>query len=179
VGADLDPLSVLISRAKTTPISASELSKVARIPHEVDYSDGTPSLIPEVKNLHHWFTPDAVRELSAVKSRCLTLPEPTKTFALVVFSSIIRRVSNADDQTQKTYVSHTLPKRPPPPHELLPIFVQRAIRGMEEYARLLPKPPSGTVLQADARWVPAGAEFEDVVTSPPMWTQSSTSTTRC
>jgi SAM-dependent methyltransferase len=167
VGADLDPLSVLISKAKTNLIPARELSEFSKVPRTVIYSTEATELVPEVKNLSHWFAPSAARELSAIKKRCLELPEPTRTFALVVFSSIIRRVSKADDQTQKTYVSHTLAKKAPAPHDLFPIFVQRAVRGMEEYSRLLPKPPSGIVLRSDARHAPVGVDFDDVVTSPP------------
>lgn len=166
VGMDIDPLAVTIATAKTQPLPEKDLVLLERYWKDYDYSRESPDLIPAVPNLFHWFSHEAVAQLSAIKSGCLSLPTQLQLFCLIVFSSIIRRVSNADDQTQKTYVSHTLPKAPPLPSELFPIFLQRAIDGMREYISLLPRPPIGTVIHADARRLPE-IEFDDVLTSPP------------
>lgn len=54
---------------------------------------------------------------------------------LICFSSIIRRVSNADNESQKTYVSHTKVKQPEDANSLffsqLDLFVDRAIKFSE------------------------------------------------
>jgi hypothetical protein len=166
VGMDIDPLAVAIARAKTQPLSEKDLTLIEKHWRNHDYRLSRPELIPNVPNLPHWFSPQTVQQLSGIKYGCLSLPPEPQLFCLIVFSSIIRRVSNADDQTQKTYVSHTLPKMPPAPSEIFPIFLRRAIEGMREWSRLLPRPVVGKVVKGDARSF-SGHEFDDVLTSPP------------
>jgi len=111
VGVDFDPLAVLISRAKTLPLSVRQLSEMRKYwagEIRLDNDDDVADVVP---NFYHWFRPDIAKQLAFIKRRALQIEdEPLKLFSLVVFSSIIRRVSNADDQTQKTYVSGTLKK---------------------------------------------------------------------
>lgn len=165
-GVDVDPLAVAIARAKTQPLSGDELGLLDRHWRGHDYRREGLELIPEVPNLLHWFSRGTAGQLSGIKAACLELPPKLQLFSLIVFSSIIRRVSNADDQTQKTYVSHTLPKTPPAASETFPVFMQRAIEGMKEYVRALPGPVVGNIVRGDARELP-NLEFDDVLTSPP------------
>lgn len=167
VGVDIDPLSVSISTAKTRRLSERELILLAGYWRKHNYEKAAPEMVPKVPNLSHWFSDHAVLQLSSIKAGCVNLPPRLRDFSLVVFSSIIRRTSNADDQTQKTYVSHTLPKTPATPATLFPIFLKRAIDGMMEYRRLLPKEPDGMVLQRDCAIEIEDLEFSDVLTSPP------------
>ena len=167
LGADIDPLSVMITRAKTQPLTNEELSELEGVWASHDYDEFIPNLVPEVPNLEHWFSETAIRELTSIKGTCLELPPRLQLFSLVVFSSIIRRVSNADNQTQKTYVSHTLPKDPPKPSEIFPVFIERAIIGMREYSQMLPKTPQGLIVRADARGDITLNSFNDIITSPP------------
>ncbi|WP_126175450.1 TRM11 family SAM-dependent methyltransferase [Tsuneonella rigui] len=164
VGLDFDPLGVLISKVKTTPLSMEELVSLDEHWRWAVPRHGPTPLAPDVPKLSHWFLPEHVSQLSAIKARCLQLPERLRDFSLVVFSSIIRRVSNADDQTQKTYVSGTLPKRPPEPRQLFPIVMARAIAGMSEYSVACRAQPR--VRRADAR-EKIGEPVHGVVTSPP------------
>jgi hypothetical protein len=167
IGTDIDRLSVLIASAKTVPLSHKQLQMIRRAWSDHDYEHGNPELEPDVPTLRHWFTETAIRQLTSIKARCLSFPEPARRFCLVVFSSVIRRVSNADDQTQKTYVSGTLKKTPPVPQQLFPVFLERAVDGMSEYASLLRRPPCGRVLHGDARSFRDYGEIGDVLTSPP------------
>lgn len=166
LGIDIDPLAVLVAKAKTRLLVEPELEELESHWAEVDYGKGAPELVPDVPNLMHWFNETAVRELSAIKRHCLDLPAGTREFSLVVLSSIIRRVSKADDQTQKTYVSGTLPKSPPLPSALFPVFLSRAIDGMREYGTRLPVHPRVSVQVSDARCFES-MRFDDVITSPP------------
>lgn len=167
VGCDIDPLSILIVRAKVSPLSTSQLIKAHAVLGRIDWRTGHAHLIPAVPNLRHWFTEAAIIELSALKSACLELEEPLRTFALVLFSSIIRRVSNADDQTQKTYVSHTNVKTPPLPSQLFPVILRRALERMAEFFKACESLPSCKALIHDSRDSFAEFNFDDVVTSPP------------
>lgn len=166
VGIDMDPMSALISKAKTTRLSGGELRDWAEYWRAHDFSEDHPELYPQVPNLSHWFSGRCVQELSSLKYHCNALPEPLKTVSLVLFSSIIRRVSNADDQTQKTYVSHTQPKSPPLPSVLFSIFLERAIKGYTEFLWRTSSAMPGVIIRGDARSF-NDVTFHDVVTSPP------------
>lgn len=167
IGMDIDPLSVMISTAKTQVLSESEICDMEKFWSDHDFNRECAHVIPTVPNLTHWFTDLALTQLSSIKAKCRELSPRLRLFSLIVFSSIIRRVSNADDQTQKTYVSHTLPKTPPAPAAIFHIFLQRAITGMREYVTRLPSAPKGEIVQGDARFNLRDFAFDDVITSPP------------
>ena len=166
VGVDFDPLAVLISQVKTMSLTPRQLAEVR---HYWDARIGMEhpnDLERAVPNLYHWFTTDAARQLEFIKRKAMRLDdEMLRRFSLVVFSSIIRRVSNADDQTQKTYVSGTLKKVAPAPSEVFPIAIDRAVRGMESYATARKAPVS--VRRADARQWHSHERLDGIITSPP------------
>jgi len=167
LGKDIDPLAVMIAKAKTTPIPETQLLELERFWQHHNFSREASDLIPAVPNLQHWFNEEALVQLSSIKAHCLGLPSLLSDFSMVVFSSIIRRVSNADDQTQKTYVSHTLPKKPPLPAAIFPVFLERAIVGMREYCKALPAAPRGHISIGDSRIDDLEIDCFDVLTSPP------------
>lgn len=167
VGMDIDPLAVAIATAKLHPLTEEEIHQLEKFWKHHNYQQEMLDFIPPVRNLSHWFTNKAITELSSIKARCAELSPNLRLFSLIVFSSILRRVSNADDQTQKTYVSHTLPKTPPAPSVLFPVFLERALQGMNDYIERLPKAPNGYVLLGDARIEVERLQFHDIITSPP------------
>lgn len=79
---------------------------------------------PELETLEHWFNDEAINDLGLLRSIIEEYKDDKNIydFLIVTFSSIIRKVSNADDQSQKTYVSHTNIKNPP---SVLPLFIKR------------------------------------------------------
>ncbi len=116
IGFDIDPLAILISKVKTNLISHNDLEKakilfnkqIKKYNHKKKYS------APAIENLNHWFTDDAINKLAYINEIISKyFNGDIKNFLLITYSSIIREVSNADNQTQKTYVSHTLKKSPP------------------------------------------------------------------
>src|SRR5205085_8451 len=100
--------------------------------------------------------------------RQLECTEDERCFLLCVFSSIIRWVSNADDQTQKTYVSGTLKKKPP---EVPPTFwkaFDRALAGLRQLELYRLPRSQAKVIQGDAADIRLPeASIDLVVTSPP------------
>ncbi|HYT39544.1 MAG TPA: modification methylase, partial [Acidimicrobiia bacterium] len=99
----------------------------------------------------------------------LDCDEAERAFLLVVFSSTLRWVSNADDQSQKTYVSGTLRKSPPDVRAVFRRFLRRAVAGLADLNR---KRHSESVAvipdDADATRLGLGPESVDLaVTSPP------------
>ena len=166
IGVDFDPLAVLISQVKTTVLSARQRAEVQRYWTGGIGTASDDDLAGALPNLYHWFTPEIAKQLAFIKQKALRLAdEELKLFSLVVLSSIIRRVSNADDQTQKTYVSGTLKKIPPTACKLFPSFLDKAVRGMESYARA--RRVSVIVQRGDARKWRNPQKLDGIVTSPP------------
>lgn len=141
IGVDIDPLSVMISKVKTTRVNEKELEKISGwLMKEIKANrKGTFKL--DCETIEHWFTKDAIKKLSAIRTLINQIPEKfgnvkkvkdIQDLLLICFSSIIRRVSNADDESQKTYVSHTKIKEPKEVNSLffiqLDLFVNRAIK---------------------------------------------------
>jgi hypothetical protein len=166
MGVDFDPLAILISHAKTVALSEKQITTLGTYWSGAlgvcDYHDLTAA----VPNLHHWFTPEIAGQLAFIKRKAMQLHDDAlRLFSLVVFSSVIRRVSNADDQTQKTYVSGTLRKTPPTPVVLFPFFMEKAIRGMASYSACERAPV--LVERGDARNWSGPAAIDAIITSPP------------
>ena len=172
IGVDLDPLACMITRAKTAPVSAQRIGYLGSA-LRTNWKGPAKQLVqpmPDLVRFTHWFTETTWASLQSLRNAILKLDctEEERVFLVCVFSSIIRWVSNADDQTQKTYVSGTLKKTPPAVEPIFWRAFDRALAGLQglELARL------GTaqveVLQADAASLPLKPESIDlIVTSPP------------
>jgi hypothetical protein len=89
-----------------------------------------------VENVEHWFEGVAWRKLVSLYGQILELPadDREKEFFLVVFSSILRAVSRADDQSQKTYVSGTRTKTAP---EVFVTFQRQLGRAVARMTQLV------------------------------------------
>lgn len=141
IGVDIDPLSAMISKVKTTRIDEKELDKISVWLIKEIKAKKKGTFKPDCETIEHWFTKDAIKKLSSIRTLINQIPEKfgntkkvkdIENLFLICFSSIIRRVSNADDESQKTYVSHTKIKEPKEVYSLfftqLDLFVDRAIK---------------------------------------------------
>lgn len=173
-GVDLDPLARLIAGAKTTPVDPvavrSSLDEIKRRFRGSRRFDGEAPM-KGVQNFHHWFTAQNAAELAEILDRILELDvgEAERRFLLVCFSSCLRWVSNADDQTQKTYVSGTRSKTPPP---AFATFWRAAIRACVGLSALSDARDPGSLVQVTAPrgdfGLPVATGSVDlIVTSPP------------
>jgi len=172
LGTDIDPLAVLISKAKTANVSGVRVGEltdqvlsaaIANISHVAELP------MHGVRNPLHWYSQDALDELGALlRSIDDIKAEPSeRRVLLTIFSSILRRVSRADDQSQKTYVSGTLPKNPPMPFASFRRAGQRASAGFAE-AEGLRKAEVVEAIQGSALDMPLSDGAVDLmVTSPP------------
>ncbi|MFW9890430.1 MAG: DNA methyltransferase, partial [Candidatus Thorarchaeota archaeon] len=109
VGVDIDPMARLITRVKTTPIDQSVLDSAAYdllslIRERNGSCDFAPS-VPEFNYRDTWFKNFVLRELAMIRDsirdvkisgRNMGSCQDIRDFMRVVFSSIIRDVSNAD-----------------------------------------------------------------------------------
>lgn len=144
IGVDIDPLSAMISKVKTTRVNKTELRKISSWLLKEIKAKQKGTFKPDCETIEHWFTKDAIKKLSAIRTLINQIPEifgnnkkvkDIQDLFIICFSSIIRRVSNADNQSQKTYVSHTKVKEPEEVNTLfisqLYLFVERAIKFTE------------------------------------------------
>jgi DNA modification methylase len=108
IGIDINPLAVLISEVKNTPLDTERLSSAIRLVKErVKNNDG--KMIVDFPNIDYWFCEKSQNELSKIKFGMEKLNgrfnDNIYKFLLVCFSSIIRKSSYADPRMAKTYKS--------------------------------------------------------------------------
>jgi hypothetical protein len=133
-GIDIDPLARLISKVKTTPIPVRRLRRVITAVEERLKTRSQGTFRPSIPTLSHWFSDLAIDDLSQIQTAIYDFRDDQDVydFLTVTFSSVIRRVSNADNQTMKTYVSHTHKKKM---ESAKPLFISR----LRDYAGRLEK----------------------------------------
>lgn len=128
VGIDIDPLSVLIAKVKTTPLNVSLLNEILGWFKPSLKKTVKVTFEPECSTLEHWFPKQSIDDLAKIRTLIEKIPgkygesqevKDIYDFLIICFSSIVRKVSFADDESQKTYVSHTHVKKP---EAVLPVF---------------------------------------------------------
>ena len=172
IGVDCDPLACMISRAKTAAVNPARIQSLGS---ELRHSWRQPATqlvppMPDLANFGHWFSRDAWANLQSLLAYTTALDASDEefNFLLCVFSSILRRVSNADDQSQKTYVSGTLKKNPPEVEGLFYRALEKALAGLEKLALLRRPSAEAIAIQGDATDIPLPPQSVDlIVTSPP------------
>jgi DNA modification methylase len=101
-GIDIHPLARLIAKVKTTPIDPRVLvpqaeSLITSVKADKRADD---SWVPEVPNRDHWFREPVLKELAIIKKHVWDVPDGLyKDFFKICFSSIIRKVSNSDNDS--------------------------------------------------------------------------------
>ncbi|MBU1626377.1 site-specific DNA-methyltransferase [bacterium] len=116
VGIDVDPFSKFLAKVKVTPLPREELksAKTRILETIVKYNPRkvTEKDIPKFPYRDNWFNKEIIYELSHIKKTIETLDyhESIKNFFLVCFSSIIRAVSNADNNCTRTVIRKRLNK---------------------------------------------------------------------
>ncbi|MGM9784578.1 MAG: DNA methyltransferase [Candidatus Cryptobacteroides sp.] len=179
LGIDIDPLSVLIAKVKTTPLNLPLLNTVAIWLRKTIQSYNGLLFNPVCDTIDHWFPAESIDALARIRTVIELIPnkfgksEEVKDiydFLIVCFSSIIRRVSYADNESQKTYVSHTHKKEPeavgPIFDKQLDYFVER-ISQFSQHSHL----GEARIVRASsseplAQWL-NGETADLAITSPP------------
>lgn len=182
IGIDLNPLAVLISQVKTTPINYDELRIAADIVFEI-IQKNPKKVIVNFPNIDYWFSKKAQDELSIIKFAIEKakgeISEHAYRFLLICFSSIIRKSSYADPRMAKTYKSKRVIEKikggwcPEP----IKYFIDTVKKNMEMIKQFSENPNLNHsyvyVFQGDARRTSSilkqnGFEKVDfVITSPP------------
>ncbi len=101
-GIDIHPLARLIAKVKTTPLDTEVLSSLAsRLLEDIREDDeDEEGWVPEIPNREHWFRPHVLKDLARIKRNIWTMRKGDyQDFFKICFSSIIRKVSNSDDDS--------------------------------------------------------------------------------
>lgn len=101
-GIDIHPLARLIAKVKTTPLHPERLAAYAEeLLQGIRQDEGNnDSWIPEIPNRDHWFRPNVLSELATIKKHIWGMKEGDhQEFFKICFSSIVRKVSNSDDDS--------------------------------------------------------------------------------
>lgn len=148
VGIDIDPIARLITKVKTTPIDPEILNPaakdlIAQITERNTDSEYVPS-IPEFNYRDRWFRSFVLRELAIISEsidcssmKCPTnsLGEDIRDFFQIVFSSIIRDVSNADSHCTRTVLRKKVVKTISP-GDTLTKFSETLLRQCDSMSEL-------------------------------------------
>ncbi len=188
VAIDVDPFARLLTRVKTTPLDIAILDRaVAAVLAELDAFEAggaearhvAASHVPPFAYQDTWFRPFILEELGAIRAAASRIrdavapaePGPYVDFIRICLSSIVREVSNADNNCTRTVVRQRLQKRVVPGmairlfRRMLSVNVGRMRDFVPMAAAAAPVaiPENG-----DARAIPLpDASIDLAVTSPP------------
>ena len=102
---DINPLSVLISKVKTTPLATRSLEAAVERLHSRFVESSVESFTTDEINLDHWFLPETIHQLTRLKDAISReRNRDLRDFLLMVFASIIRRVSRATTQQGRLFL---------------------------------------------------------------------------
>ncbi len=113
---DIDPFARFLAKVKITPLNTTELKnskkELLNIISNFSFDKITEDDIPDFPYKDNWFNREIILELSYIKKSILSLnyDQDIKDFYLILFSSIIRSVSNADDNCTRTVIRKKLNK---------------------------------------------------------------------
>ncbi len=183
IGIDANPLAALISKAKSTPLTASDFDELMEHRKSCQLLADTASSLtgdlfhngqpfnslgwrPNPKICDFWFLPHVVEELAELRSMINLIPSYAVTqLCLVVFSSIIVSVSKQDSDTR--YVRREKMNIPGDTVRRYLKQLDSAISATQEMSANIEDQFKCEVLHSDILKAPQTELFDLVVTSPP------------
>ncbi len=166
-GFDLNPLAILISKAKTTKVNPKKLEEELS---SILSSKGHHG-VSKFKNIDFWFKPKVIESLAILKTAINKIQDKdVKDFFLVCFSETVRDVSNTRNGEFKLYrmEEKNLAKHNP---YVLAIFEKIAltnIQGMKDYVKVKTNTKTEPKLYNSMSELPLKENSVDlIVTSPP------------
>jgi DNA modification methylase len=173
IGVDINPVAVLITKAKITPIDTQKVEENFNILKTKleNYSEKTEVQVMEHERIDYWFKPEEKRKLSFIFSEISKLKDQDiRDFFYCGFSNILKNCSIWLQKSNKP--TRDLKKKPSDP---IPTFykqVKMMMRGNARFyeiskeKRYLDIPSQ--VCCTDARKIPTKNNSADlIVTSPP------------
>ncbi len=177
VSVDVDPFARFLAKVKTTKLDNEELEIYSNLLikkiTEFSRSENLIDYIPDFPYRDNWFKKEIILELAFIKKSIfeLNISDELRNFFLATFSSIIRNVSNADDNCTRTVIRKKLKKQIYPTLALTK-FVENLLlykSRIEEFNRYVPENIFVEIPEdSDARDLKYPDNYFDfAVTSPP------------
>jgi DNA modification methylase len=177
VGIDIEPFAQFVAHVKTTPINNEELieynEELVRTIINFHPEKISKEQLPTFPYVNNWFMKEIILELAYIKKSILELDCSTelKNFYLCCFSSIIRGVSNADDNCTRTVIRKKLNKQVYP-SDALRRFVETLLLWTPKIIDFSSAIPEHYYIELqskmDARKIEYGNNtFDLALTSPP------------
>jgi len=171
-GLEISPLAKLITKTKITKIKPAPLEKEhLRLLNKLKKRVWSPFYWkPFIEpNLLKWFKPQSVKGLSIIKKNIEGIKDKNiKDFYTIIFSSIIRRVSNAENQSQKVYISSRFPKEYIDPIKLFSKVAEKEKNGLVRFSNAVSGKNRAKIIKKDALKINLESQSVDfAITSPP------------
>ena len=183
VGIDANPLACLLSRAKTTTLTAAGAAALAELRDETrTLGDKLASAVennllvqepfrsrewrPAYEKLNFWFQQEAIEELAEIRSRCVALAESAaRELALIALSSIVVTVSRQDSDTR--YVRREKDLKPGDTFKKFSRALDQCLHSATEFTEFIETRFRCTVRQATLLDRPETPMLDLMVCSPP------------
>ncbi len=177
VAIDIDPFARYLAKVKTTPIGKSELVTTVEeiLKRLVEFNPKliNNSEIPDFPYRDNWFTKEMLLELTHIKKSIYSSTENVdiRDLCLISMSSVIRAVSNADDNCTRTVVRKRLNKEIYPSLALTK-FAENLLMNSYRIIEFSQRLENGFTVEIpndnDARYLTYPENYFDLaVTSPP------------
>ena len=202
IGTDIDPVAAFVTSVKTHRYRSGHLRTSWALLHPmldllrrsdeeydflkfdditVDEYESTireeQLWIPAIPNLAHWFRRYVIVDLARILRviEDVHIPQTHRQFFRLVFSSILRKASNADPVPVSGLEVTAHMKaiddagRIINPFDLMSCATKKAMRAVDDYSRMADPSVSSSVLQADARLLRSTLRrtADAIITSPP------------
>lgn len=168
LGGDINPVSTLVSSAKTVHLGPAHLVELSNLLDEVRDALSGPTIsrdVPEFHNRDHWFSDGASQGLAECVHLISSLSlEESRILARSALSAIIVSVSRQDSETRWARVDREVTRR-----EVMERYARRlsySVERSQEYSRSASG--EAVIWRGDARNLPLADDSVDlIVTSPP------------
>ncbi len=173
IAVDINPVAVLITKAKITPINPEKIEKEFAILQKrlETYNEKTKVTIHEHARIDYWFKPEDKRRLAFIFAEISKIKDQdAQDFFFCGFSNILKNCSIWLQKSNKP--TRDLEKKPSDPVKTFAKQIKMMLRGNARLFELLSekgylKIPSKVVC-SDARTIPAkDNSISLIVTSPP------------
>jgi len=173
VGVDINPVAVLITKAKITPIDPQKIEKAfAALKAKLDtYNKDIKVKAPEHERIDYWFKPEEKRKLAFIFAEISKLKDQdVRDFFFCGFSNILKNCSIWLQKSNKP--TRDMDKKPSDPIQTFYKQIKMMIRGNARFYELSKEKnhleiPS-QVYCTDARTIPVkNNSVSLIVTSPP------------
>lgn len=175
IGVDINGLSVLLSKVKSTPLTKDQqlrisdfISSISNITCLLRNEDKSLTKIKDIEGLNHWFQLNVAREITFILEEISGLAdEEIKDFLKIVLSSIIVRVSNQDSDTRFAAIEKNIED-----YFTLNLFINRCkeyLKRICEFSNLAVPESKLKVYNADSRDLSFidNETIDLIITSPP------------